>query len=615
VTRPTITAELLAELTAAAPARLVRKLDADPRQAEAWTWAAGEALEITTPRGERVQLRGACLRSREDLSCSCLLAPRCLHLLAVVSVLELSSQDAGGDSARTESGSPAPSGADAPPLSSEDAEPHESKVELGEAQREIARRAWRSGGELLQGGALSAGALLQAELLRSVHAARVEGLHRLAASGLRLVRAIRRLRGQAPGAGARELPPALEAWLEIAWRLLQGADHVDLEWIGQGRRRYGDAGTLRLAGVLSEAVVSPTGAGVVTLLVSEPGAEPRWFSLANVRPGPPSRAEAAYAGPIGIADLATPHRELTRGGLRVTRATASEQGRLGSGQQVRAASGPGQTWLETLGDEFGLPWDAQLSRARASLTLPPSERRAGADLVFGTGVVLGREGRTLWLAVGEEAVQVLPPLGQAAPKEGAASLGERALGLLARAPGLALAWIGRLEESGDVRLLACGPPLDAEGALASSNEDAAGPPGPAWCLPDDWLGRVNVGLDPLEVHHLGRLEPRAFEVSPGAQAPSPLRGLGRRLERLALGGPATLVGGAEDALRRDAAALRAAYLPGAAALLLQLADAARGQERDLSGQLSAPEPEALARAFLGGQLYLGAAEEALAQHS
>tara|TARA_R110002072_G_C7710672_1_gene514001 strand:+ start:248 stop:613 length:366 start_codon:yes stop_codon:yes gene_type:complete len=120
-----------------------------------------------------------------------------------------------------------------------------------------------------------------------------------------------------------------------------------------------------------------------------------------------------------------------------------------------------------------------------------------------------------------------------------------------------------------------------------------------------------VGLDPLEVHHLGRLDPRAREVSPDDPEPSPLRGFGRRLERLALGGPATLGGGAAEALLREAAGLRAAYLPSAAALLLRLAEAVRGAERDLSGLLGPPDPEALAKAFLSGQLYLSAARGAL----
>jgi len=473
----------------------------------------------------------------------------------------------------------------------------------------VAQRAWRSGGELLQGGALSAGALLQAELLRGVHAARVEGLPRLAATGLRVVRAIRRLRGQAPGAGARELPAALSAWLETAWRLQRAAGACP-EWIGRGRRRYPEVGTLRLAGVLSEAVVTSTSAGVVTLLVAEAGAADRWFSLANVRPGAPSRAAAAYAGPIGIADLATPHRELTRGGLRLTRATASDEGRLGSGQQVRAASAAGLPWSASLADVFAVPWEEQLARARASLELPPPERRAGADLLFGSGVVLGREGQALWLTAGERGVRALAPPADASAD---ASQGPRTLGLLARAPGLELAWIGRLERAGatpTLRLLACGPPLSAP---LSSPEDLSEPQGPAWCLPAAWLGRVNVGLDPLAAHHLGRLEPRAREVSPEERDPSPLLGLRRRLERLALGGPATLGGGAEETLLREASGLRRAYLPSAAALLLQLADAARGSARDLSGQLAAPEPEALAEAYLGARLYLEVAEEALAR--
>lgn len=605
VPRPQICGALLSELTAAAPKRLVRKLDRDPAQAEAWSWAAAAGeVEVTTPRGERVRLRGARLSELEQIACSCLLAPRCLHVLAVASLLELSSGD--GEPAESEV---TDTDGDAGEL---EAAAAAERPRLSETQRAAAREAWRAGGELLQSGGASAGALLQAELLRAVHSSRVEGLPRLAASGLRVVRAIRQLRGEAAGAGARELPSALEAWLETAWRL-QLSEDPGPEWVGRARRRYGQAGTLRLRGVLSEAIVTATGAGVVTLLVSEESESPAWFSLANVRPGPPSRAEAAYSGPIGIADLATPHCELSRGGLRLTRATASAEGRLGSGQDVRAAPGPGAPWAESLAGAFGVAWEAQLARARASLALPPAERRAGADLLFGSGLVLGREGRALWVTTGERALRLLPPRGPASP--GTPSRGERTMGLLARAPGLELSWIARLEAPGatpTLRLLACGVPV---GISEAETPEAAvkSPSGtdPAWCLPEDWLGRVNVGLDPLEAHHLGRLAPRAREVAPEPESPSPLRGLERRLERLALGGPGTLAGGAAPALRAEATRLKAAYLPSAAALLLQLADAAHAGERDLSGQLEPPDPEALARAYLAGQLYLGAAKAAL----
>lgn len=612
VPRPQICGALLSELTAAAPKRLVRKLDREPAQAEAWSWTAVGAgeVEVTTPRGERVRLRGARLSELEQIACSCLLAPRCLHVLAVISLLELSS----GDDEPAEREVPEASSGEQEPA------PVEERPRLSQTQRAAAREAWRAGGELLQSGGASAGALLQAELLRAVHSSRVEGLPRLAASGLRVVRAIRQLRSEAAGAGARELPSALEAWLETAWRL-QRSETPGPEWIGRARRRYGQAGTLRLRGVLSEAIVTATGAGVVTLLVSEDSESPAWFSLANVRPGPPSRAEAAYAGPIGIADLATPHRELSRGGLRLTRATASAEGRLGSGQEVRAAPGPGAPWAESLAGAFGVAWEAQLARARASLALPPAERRAGADLVFGSGLVLGREGRALWVTATERTLRLLPPRGPASP--GAPSRGERTLGLLARAPGLELSWIARLEAPGatpTLRLLACGVPVGAGVGVGVGNsaeevleEGAQSPAGtsPAWCLPEDWLGRVNVGLDPLEAHHLGRLAPRAREVAPEPESPSPLRGLERRLQRLVLGGPGTLAGGAATALRAEATRLKAAYLPSAATLLLQLADAARAGERDLSGQLEPPDPEALARAYLAGQLYLGAAKAAL----
>ena len=77
--RPPIPPALVAELTEAVPKRIVRKLDKKPELAESWDWSAAG---VGTDKGETVSW------SLEDgtvstLSCTCLLAPRCLHVLAV----------------------------------------------------------------------------------------------------------------------------------------------------------------------------------------------------------------------------------------------------------------------------------------------------------------------------------------------------------------------------------------------------------------------------------------------------------------------------------------------------------------------------------------------------
>lgn len=87
--RPSISPGLLADLTAAAPARLVKKLDATPTLAESWTWTAGDSWTVVTDTNETVTLRpeNGALSAPAHVACSCLLAPKCLHLLAVAAVL------------------------------------------------------------------------------------------------------------------------------------------------------------------------------------------------------------------------------------------------------------------------------------------------------------------------------------------------------------------------------------------------------------------------------------------------------------------------------------------------------------------------------------------------
>ncbi|MGH2898152.1 MAG: hypothetical protein ACRDMZ_05710, partial [Solirubrobacteraceae bacterium] len=73
--RPRIAPATAAELTAQIPARLIRKLDADPRLAERWTWAEQDgAWTVTTDKGDLVTL-AEIVDEPTDIRCSCLLQP------------------------------------------------------------------------------------------------------------------------------------------------------------------------------------------------------------------------------------------------------------------------------------------------------------------------------------------------------------------------------------------------------------------------------------------------------------------------------------------------------------------------------------------------------------
>ena len=82
--------ELLAERTASAPRRLLRKLDRQPDVADKWLW---EGVSVTTDKGETVSLsldQGRVTHA----TCTCLLSPRCLHVLGVLRALPVADETA-----------------------------------------------------------------------------------------------------------------------------------------------------------------------------------------------------------------------------------------------------------------------------------------------------------------------------------------------------------------------------------------------------------------------------------------------------------------------------------------------------------------------------------------
>ena len=164
MTRPKIDPQLAGTLTAAIPPRLIKKLDAEPTLADKWTWTV---TTVTTDKGEVVTLR-VVEGVVTQLACSCLLNPKCLHVAAVVTLLE-----------------PAEGGA--PVAVSSEAVALALPIEITADMRTAAERAFRATSDVLAGGAEVAGAFAQAELLRAIHACRAVGLHRLASGQTRLL--------------------------------------------------------------------------------------------------------------------------------------------------------------------------------------------------------------------------------------------------------------------------------------------------------------------------------------------------------------------------------------------------------------------------------------------
>ncbi|HEX3473771.1 MAG TPA: hypothetical protein VHT91_01955 [Kofleriaceae bacterium] len=579
--RPTIAPAAAAALIAGVPARLIKKLDADPGLAERWTWTEqGGGWTVQTDRGETVTAP-AVIHAPGDLRCSCLLQPRCLHIAAVVAVLEPAVPD---PAAAGEADAPLPPGAAA------DARAVRAPSVAAPPSTE-AHRAFTVCAELLATGAEAAGAFVQTELLRAIHACRGAGLHRLAAAQTRVLRSIRDLRADRPGFSLRVLTGDLRDALAVAWALAAGDATPGL--VGTARRDYEPAGNLHLRGLFTEAVVARTGyAGAVTYLIDDRGAI---YTRADIAPGDAARAAAAYDAASGLGDAVLPHRELSRAGLFLSDATASADGRLGAGQRVRAvrASEPSRWDHPLIAARWAVPLADQLAAVAAHDGAPDELRPAGWDLVFVEGTIAG--GPQPALVVSGRALRLTTALvDRALPARDN-------LAALAAAHGLRVRAIGRvrLASAGRLELLALGP-APGETRLA---------------LPEVWHGRANLHHDRLPAVAGAAAKPAAAPViaPPAADAGDDdlLEPLRRRVERVVLGGLGTLPVHALAELERDAAALADRSLGGGADALRDLAALAHAAGRTMTGTRRAVDRASFGQVWLRAALYDDAARRRL----
>lgn len=567
MSKPRIDAQLAGTLTAAIPPRLIKKLDAEPLLAESWTWTA---TTVTTDKGEVVTLV-VVEEVITQLTCSCLLNPKCLHVAAVVTLLE-----------PAESAAPAPSPAavEAPVAAM-----------VTEDALAAAKRALRAAGAVLAGGAEAAGAFAQAELLRAIHACRAAGLHRLASGQTRVLRSIRDLRADRAEFALETLTADLRDVLAVAHALSAGDTGPEL--IGMARRDYGSIGNLKCRGVLTEAIVARSGyAGAATYLIDDKG---RMYSRSDVAPGDAGRAAGAYDASAGIGDAVLPHRELSRTGLFLSDATASADGRLGAGQQVRAvrSSEPSRWDAEPLASRFTVPIEQQLVAIAEHDAAPEEQRPAGWDFLYLEGLVVATPGGVAIVAQGEVPVQLTTPLEQRA-------LAARDnLALLARCSGLAVRTINRVRVGTprQVEILALGP-APGETRLV---------------LPESWHGRANIHFDRLSVPRQDPGETAGGTLTIKAAPPSLdlLSALRRRVERVVLGGAGTLPTHAIGELDREAAQLAERALRTGADVLRDLAALAHDAGRGATGVRRKIDHEAFARAWLRAALYEDAARRRL----
>jgi hypothetical protein len=661
---PAIAPGALADVLEAAPGRVRQRLEREATAASAWSWVC-EGEEWTVQAGDetvRISPAGAVVASVAELTCTCLLSPRCFHVVAVANLLPVATDEvdhadaeqADMEQAGTEETGPENTG----PTASDGTD---ASIILTAPQQVAVARTWEAASAALAGGATAAGPLVRAQLLRAAHACQDQSLPRLAAAATRVATGARDLAADEPSFVLDTYAADLADCLGVAWRLRAvrttvggagiaasssrdpgdtddpgRADHPDGAAVsrvdvGTSRRAYEPIDDRQLRGLCTEPVATASGyAGVVTHLVDDRG---EVWTVSDVAPGEPGRATTAYRTPARLGDVAVQHAQLGRTRAFGQGLTASADHRLGSGASVRATRAGDSSWDDpALAGLWREPWRAQLDRALAALDEPAGARPSGDTLLFLQAVIGGTVGDGLDLEVlddtrvGQAAVRVrgLAPVGTPG------TLGVRNLRVLARLVGARFRVVARPSETQPrtVHVLA----IDAGVAPAGPGDGERGDEGsgdgvPALRLPIAWHGRANLGLDRIErshASHVGTLRRAGLSVpdddddpddlpdDPPADGPAPVERwsvgddpvepLARILCRTALGGRTTMTSGGTS-VARAATALRASQLVTAARILEHLEAAALETRRSITGERYAPPPDELARRWSAAMTY------------
>ncbi|MDQ2586422.1 hypothetical protein [Saccharothrix yanglingensis] len=573
MTVPPVAPAVVADVLDALPPRLRKRVDAALDRAASWAVTAdGDAAraELDAETTLTWTLRAGVLAAADDLSCTCLLAPKCLHRGIAVAAAEIG--DPADPTGQADPVDPSVSAATGPTTDSTSTDSDTALVPVTEEQRAAAGAVWEGCSAVLRAGASGSGAVVRAGLLRAVHTARVAGLHRAASAGLRVAAALTAARAGDSSFDREALTAELVDLMLLCHDLRTGIGDPAL-LRGTARREYRSIGALRLHGLCTEPVVSASGyGGVVTHLVDDSG---RLWTVPAVTPGGAERVAAAASGPVAVGESGLTHRALGRAGLLLSGGTASPDHRLGAGKAVRAVAAKPTPWTDDpLARHWAEPLPDQVHRAFHAHTVPDTHRPAGADLLFAEGVVLGAVGPALRFATAHGDLDLV----------GHTALVRENLAVLAGAPGLRLRVVARLlpDRPGTATALA------ASGDLA---------------LPDDLAHHVDLGLDRLQRSHVagGAAPDLPARPDPVDRVPAPLRPLENVLHRITLGGRAVA---AVASARREVAALRATGLTATADLLAALAAASRDRERDAFGRVVRDAGEEFPVAWLRAGLHV-----------
>ncbi|MEU6992266.1 SWIM zinc finger family protein [Streptomyces sp. NPDC046465] len=596
---PPVAAEVAATALDPLPARLRKRVDGAVAKAAAWpvdTTADGAGtvvravvrvddetlVTLSAPQG--------IVAAAEDATCTCLLAPACLHRAAVLLRAPLAEEPPTEGSPAPPDMTPARDSAPAaatPTAPSTPLTPFTPLTPLTPAQSTATRALWAAARDVLVAGTGvgGAGAVHRAGLLHAAHSARLTGLHRAPAAAVRAAQRLGEAASGDPGFRLAELVSELAELLHVlrGLRGLRATEAAEPALVGPARRAYRPERPLRLHGLFTEPVVTASGhAGAVTYALAPDG---RLRTLSDVAPGDPDRVRQAAASPVP-GGCALSLRDLgDGGGVTLTGPTVSPDGRIGAGRTVRSARAQGAAWTETpLAPLWQRPPHTQLATGLAWLGTPVEERTAaGGNLVFLRGTVAARG-----LAVSDG-----PTLRLLAPDERPELPYAENLRLIASRVGLPLRVVARID------------PERPGGVLALAA---------AWPGPDGRPLRADLGLRNLNRSQFPPHSSLPSPTSPSAPPADPpalpleLSLLRRAVDRAAAGGRPVAAADTGDELPRR---LRSVGLTTGAECARRLTATAADRTHDALGRLRPADPDAYAEAWLAAHLYTRAATASL----
>ncbi|BBM85374.1 hypothetical protein [Candidatus Uabimicrobium amorphum] len=339
IERPTITQLLLADFTENLPRRIRKRIEKSPQAAENWKWNRdGDNVVIESEKGERITLCGEVLKEPEQVTCSCLLTPRCYHVFACLAVLEVT------DDATQKVAQP-----EAPEFNTN------KDVAISEEQYDAGVAALDTLSEILAGGCCNAGLILEAKLLRIIHRAKSVSLHRLAANTTYLYKQMQNVKDKKP----HDVVGAMRESLLTA-HILTTKETCEVKWIGIGRRSYREIDQRKLFGIFSLPIISDSGyTGVSTWFTDE---DHNLWSINSVQPGTREEIYTYYHSAPDLGDLSMTHHHLSRSQIFIKNARASFDHRLSAHKNAKAVSGGACSWDTPLIKKlWDIPLEEQLS--------------------------------------------------------------------------------------------------------------------------------------------------------------------------------------------------------------------------------------------------------------